>query len=775
MFENNIDKKIHYSIGCLVFLFSLIIYLLTTSKTTAFWDAGEFIPAALELGVPHPPGNPVYVLLGKFFTLFGTPVSPAFMVNAFSSVTASFAVLFTYLFTVQFTRMIFKSIDDSWYIYFAGIFAALFTAFSNSFWINAIEAEVYAGSSLAVNMIIWLTMIWASKSKELSHQNLLLLITYLFFLGFGFQQIALQIAPAVLFVVLFPQIKPHLGTSTFWTKTSLYTVGLLLLFIITTPIGNSIGISSLSKIAFLIASIFLLYHYLKDYVKPIVWVFVIGAIILGFSTHLLIILRANHMPYINESNPNNFQLFMDFLLRKQYGGSNFLKRNSPFFYQINFHFYRYFTQQFFDPNYLSKLFSIPLNFASTISKFFIFGLGFIGIFFHYKKRKLSFIYFTSFFLMTSIAMIIVMNMSTQEVRNRMYFFVSAYNLWTVWMALGLVGIAKYAAGFTKTIGKITVVILLFFPILNFTSMYYIHDRSSNYIPIEYAMGFLNTVEKNAILFTNGDNDTFPLWYAQSVFDPYATEKIPKRVTTHPDETTKKELERTKKSKELQRKGIRGDVAIINLSLINTPWYIRQLRDKDGVIFGWTDQEIERINPIRLDSDRFFKLYNDKGNLLFSIKLNKGQILYVRDLAIMQIVKNNFGKRPIYFAVTTPENYIFNEYWSFEGFVYKLVSDKKDDLNLKQSMENMENTIDIRSFEDKSFYKDGDAKRMSNFVSTSFYKLHYVVINYLQNYELAKKFLQKAENLSYGEHKKRYQIQLDRLEQFIKNSSSNPQN
>ena len=771
MHQNNIDKKIHYFLGGAILLISTLVYALTTSKTTAFWDAGEFIPAILELGVPHPPGNPFYVLFGKFFTLFGLWVSPAYMANLYSSVLAGFAVLFTYLFSVKFARMVYKDITDSWYIYGVGVFASLLVAFSNSFWINAIEAEVYAGNSFFINLIVWLTMVWAEKSEDLDNQNTLIFIFFLFFLGFSFHQTALQIVPAVMFVALFSQIRPHLNNSSFWIKSSLYFVGFLAIFGILTPIGNSFGYPSLSKFVFLGISVFVLHHYLKKKVSTRVWLLTILFIFLGFSVHLLLIFRANNQPYINESNPYNFQNFMDFLLRKQYGGSNFLRRNSPFTYQMNFHFYRYFTQQFFYPDFFAKLLSIPVKTASLLSNTLLFSLGILGMVFHYRGRKTSFIWFASFFLISSLGMIFVMNLSDHEVRNRMYFFVAAYNFWAVWMGFGLVAIARYFEGFAKSIGRAVLVLLLLFPTINYLSFYEIHDRSKNYTPIEYAMGFLNSVEANAILFTNGDNDTFPLWYAQSVFDPYAKEFTPESSgQVEPDELTKTRLEETREQKATQRKGIRGDVAIVNLSLINTPWYIRQLRDKDGVIFGWSDQEIDRLTPIALDSDRFFKFYDKYGKLVMSLKMEKGRVLYVRDFAILQIVKNNFGKRPIYFASTTPENYLFSDYWKSEGFVYRLVADKNDDFNLKRTIENLENVVVTKSYEDESVYKDGDMSRMSNFISTAFYKLHFICIQYLNDFTLAKKYLKRAQTLATGEHQKQYTAQLNQLEEYIRQQS-----
>ena len=104
-------------------------------------------------------------------------------------------------------------------------------------------------------------------------------------------------------------------------------------------------------------------------------------------------------------------------------------------------------------------------------------------------------------------------------------------------------------------------------------------------------------------------------------------------------------------REAQRKGIRPDVAIVNLSLINTPWYIRQIRDKNGVEFGWSDAEIERLRPFYVQNDRHIRLYDENtGKVLHSTKIEKGDVMYVRDLSILQIVKNQFRQASNLFCV-----------------------------------------------------------------------------------------------------------------------------
>ena len=175
-----VNRKHNLLIGLFVFAFSLLIYYLTFARSLSFWDAGEYITCSSILGVPHPPGNPFYILFGRFFTIIGIGIPHAQIVNFLSGLLSSFAVMFTYFFTVKFVTMWIKDEKEAYFAYLAGLLAAFYTAFSFTFWNNAIEAEVYSGLAFTINLIVWLTMIWVEKSEDLSHQNILLLMIYIF-------------------------------------------------------------------------------------------------------------------------------------------------------------------------------------------------------------------------------------------------------------------------------------------------------------------------------------------------------------------------------------------------------------------------------------------------------------------------------------------------------------------------------------------------------------------------------------------------------------------
>ncbi len=769
-----VNKKIHYSLGTVIFFVALVVYTYCQSRTVNFWDCGEFIPGCTFLGVPHPPGNPFYVLLGKFLKVvtFGL-VEDAILINFYSGLLSAFAVLLTYLIAVKLCKLMFSRSDEQIYAYFIGVIAALLSAFSNSIWDNAIEAEVYGGALFFVNLCIWLTLVWREKYADLGGQNILLVIVYLLFLGFSFHQTALQIVPAILFVAIYPKIHAHIHDNNFWIKVGIYGFCLLAVLLLGYPIGEALGFASLSKLLFGLAAFCLLYYFLKEDVGKRVWILGAVLIVLGLSCHVLLMIRAAQLPYINESDPATWNAFVDFILRKQYGGSNFMHRNSPIGYQINFHFMRYFGQQFFYIPFISNLFKMSTGVVTFLVHWFIFLVGVAGAVFHFRTSKRSFIYFFSFVFMTTVAMIIVMNLSDHEVRNRQYFFASAYNLWTIWMAMGLVWIA-YLLKEKKAISTIVLVALLAFPVVNFASMFYVHNRHNNYTAMEYAFNFLNSCEENAILFTNGDNDTFPLWYAQACYDSYSKkhEVVPPATGVVPDERTMKRLLSIKSLTEAQRKGIRPDVAVVNLSLINTPWYIKQMRDKDGVIFGWSDSEIDRLRPFYVQEDRTFRLYDEEsGKVLLSTKIAKGQVMYVRDLAILQIIKNNFGKRPIYFASTSSNDVLFHEHWQDEGFVQRVVVNPDEKLGLQRAINNLLNVCMIESFEDKSYHKDSDVSRMSNFVANVFYRTHVNLASKTSNLELAGVMIDKAVSLSTGEYNRAFSHQKELFQNYVRQLES----
>ncbi|MBS3741163.1 MAG: DUF2723 domain-containing protein [Candidatus Cloacimonetes bacterium] len=719
--KTKINKRTNFFIGLVLFITAFVIYFMTKPASLSFWDCGEYITCCSILGVPHPPGNPFYIILGKFFTLLPLGFSDAQSVSLLSIVFSSFSVLFVYLSIVKLVA-IWKT--KPFYAHLAGIIGALFIAFSSEFWVNALEAEVYGGLSFFITLIIWLSLVWTEKQKNFDHQGLLLLIIFLFFLGFGVHQTTLQIVPAILLIIAYPLIDFN---KEFIKKVIIYFAIALALYFFFYSIGKSFDRASLGKYIFALFTIGLLIYYFKPYVQTKVWFFALFMVILGLSTHLFLPIRAATHTFINEGDPSNWQRFMDYVFRKQYGPTSFFVRRAPIAVQFNKHFFRYFSWQFFDAETIANVIPLAKQTIHFIFQFITVFLGISGIYYQFKKSKRSFIYLASLFFMASIAMILVMNLQVDEVRDRPYFFMTAYMLWAFWMGIGSIGIIRYLRKRIKIIGHIALVILILLPVVNMTSHYHKNDRSEELLALEYGQNFLNGLDKNAIIFTNGDNDTFPLWYAQAVYDPYAEEYMLEQDTLKFREikgqsiSEKKELSpKTKRmlktnyefKKDLE--GIRKDVSVANLSLLNTPWYIKQLRDFEGININLSDKAIDNLRPLKLSRDVSFTVDS------IVVNFKEGDILYIRDQMVLQIIKDNYGKRPIYFAVTVADKVGFDKYLKSEGMADRLVSTKgKYQIDAKRLKHNIENVFDFTSVYNEDLYKDKNMKRLMNNYGANF--------------------------------------------------------
>lgn len=768
-----INNRKNLIFGLFIFAITLIIYYLTMARSLSFWDAGEYITCSSILGVPHPPGNPFYILLGRFFTIFGANIPHAIVVNFLSVIFSSFAVMFTYFFTVKFITMWIQP-KDAFLAYIGGFLAAFYTAFSFTFWNNAIEAEVYSGLAFILNLIVWLTMIWVEKSDEMSHQNILLLIVYIFFLGFGIHQTSLQIAPAVLFIAVYPMLKDAIKASSFWKRTIVYFLGLIAIYLIFIYFGKTFHVPALPKIMFMIASLGILIYHLRDRVSKRVWLYAFFFIGIALSTHLFLYIRASHRPFINEGYPHTIKLFTNYILRRQYGVTSIFVRRATFLFQLKEQFLTYFSWQFFNAETLSRFLHSPKIFIQLLSNLIVAFLGFGGAYYHYKKNKHSFAYFFSFMFMVSIAMVFVINLSDTEVRDRDYFFTTAYNYWTVWMAIGSIALIDLMRKKRNVLTGLLIIVVLALPCINLASQYFIHDRSREYIALDYGQNILNSVEENAIIFTNGDNDTFPVWYAQAVFDPAAQEYIQPskkfnrdelakmyKQTIIPTQKTEKLIADAMDYKNTQCSGIRKDVTIANLSLLNTPWYIKQLRDREGVEFNIPESHIDLcqdnpksvLYPRKIYKDTHLKITGTASDHEFIVTFKKNQILYVKDLAVIQIIKDNYGKRPIYFAVTTPDPIGFEEFLRNEGMVSRLVPTKgKEQFDMERLITNIDSVYSYRGIMDETIYKDKNMKRLLNNYGAAFMRTSRFAHS-KNDYENAIKYMEKA--IDFIEQKSRF--------------------
>lgn len=194
-----------------VFIVAAVTYLMTMESTASLWDCGEFIASAFKLEVGHPPGAPVFMLMGRFFTLFagGDVSKAALMANALSALASAFTILFLFWSITHIARkMVLKTAEQFTAegiiaVMASGVVGALAYTFSDTFWFSAVEGEVYATSSLFTAAVFWAILKWEDSSGERHADKWLILIAYLMGLSLGVHLLNLLVLPAIVFVYYF--------------------------------------------------------------------------------------------------------------------------------------------------------------------------------------------------------------------------------------------------------------------------------------------------------------------------------------------------------------------------------------------------------------------------------------------------------------------------------------------------------------------------------------------------------------------------------------------
>ncbi len=663
----------------LVFFFTTIIYLSTLAPTVAFWDCGEFITTAYTLGIPHPPGAPFYTLLGRIFSMlpFG---EIAFRVNLLSAAAGIATVVFIYLCTVRLlcTWLDRENTVHQIAILVGGVVASLSTAFSFSFWNNAIEAEVY-GLSMCITMLaVWVALRWDDAHKDHNSDRLLLFIAYLFGLGAGVHLQCLLTIPGIL-ILLFTDLMEDRPLK----HQVLVVVGLTLypFLSIVFPIGVAALLTGAVVIGLLILR--------PEWRNPRFWILgvIIGA--LGFSTYFALFIRSGLNPMIDMNDPETWENFKAFMGRQQYGiHLVFPRRAEPWAFQFNI-FVKYFLQQFpfFDgiSAYFRRAVDVYMGRYEIIHFSLItLALGIGGAVYHLRKDWKRFASLFAMFALMGVGLVLYLNMPDPEPREREYIFVGAYTFFGIWMGIGAAGLIAEVKN--KSLAVLVAALMLLVPSGILVKNYHVHDRTGDFVPYDYAYNIMATCDENAILFTNGDNDTYPLWFLQGV------------------------------------EGVRNDIQIVNLSLIKTSWYIKQLK-RLGVEVGLEDDEIEGLlGAYPWDYDRGIEVAGLKleaGDLpIMEYPTGRGRetvsVLEPHTLMIWRIVKHNWEKRPIYFAVTVPDVNMagLKSYLSMEGMAYKLVRTRGyEQFEEEKIRRNLLEVYRYTGVADSTVHKDPVARRL----------------------------------------------------------------
>ncbi len=210
-------KKANNLTGWVTFAIALLVYFITMEETASYWDCGEFISVSYKLQVPHPPGAPLFLLMGRVFSFLamGDVTKVAYWINFMSVLASAFTILFLFWSITLLGRKMIGAMKDSeineektWLLMGAGLVGSLAYTFSDSFWFSAVEAEVYAMSSFFTAFVVWGVLKWDVIEDESKANRWLLLVTYMMGLSIGVHMLNLVTVPALGLIYYFKKFKP---------------------------------------------------------------------------------------------------------------------------------------------------------------------------------------------------------------------------------------------------------------------------------------------------------------------------------------------------------------------------------------------------------------------------------------------------------------------------------------------------------------------------------------------------------------------------------------
>ena len=349
-------KNWNQYLGWLVFLIATAVYFITIEDTVSLWVCGEYITAAYKLEVGHPPGAPLFMILGRLFSFFADPTEVAVWINRLSAISSSLTILFMFWsLTMLVKKMVLRdkkemSQGDQIAIFGSAIIGSLAYTFSDSFWFSAVEGEVYAMSSLFTAAIFWAILKWDEEMAEVKNGRLsteylpnrwLLLIMFLLGLAIGVHLLGILVVPAISFVIYFR----HKEVS---DLKGILLTGILSVFILgfiqEAVIPGSISLASSFEIAFvntlglpffagtifffsaLIIALVWGIRFARNKGKTILYNAIMGLIFLliGYGSFAVIVIRSNANTPLDENDPENLVTLHAYLKREQYGSAPLL-------------------------------------------------------------------------------------------------------------------------------------------------------------------------------------------------------------------------------------------------------------------------------------------------------------------------------------------------------------------------------------------------------------------------------------------------------------------
>ena len=686
-------SKLNTLMAWLSFVIAAVVYGLTVEPTASLWDCPEFITCGYKLEIGHPPGAPFFMLVANLFSqLASEPSQVALMVNLLSALLSAGCIFFLFLTITHLARKLICPTGDGLTtpkvitIEACGLVGALTYTFSDTFWFSAVEAEVYAFSSFLTAVMFWLILKWDDEADSPRSDRWILLIAYITGLSIGVHLLCLLCLPAMAFVVWFR--KDKLMTRLIRQRRRLRNLSLycLLMFLV------------------------------------------------GFSSYGVILVRANACPPMCENEPKTLSTLGKYLSREQYGKTPLYPRiysmyhtksyedwlgdintqdgvptkaeNLRYFlgYQVNFMYWRYFLWNFVGRqnniqgngevehgNWITGFrwiddwllgcdtSKLPSDLAGNKGRNVFYGLplllGILGIIWQWRRgregrRQLWIV--TLLFVMTGLAIVVYLNQTPMQPRERDYAYVGSFYAFAIWIGLGAAYLRKLAP------------LALLIPLQMASQTWDDHDRSGRYTCRDFGQNYLMTMqdEGNPVIFTNGDNDTFPLWYNQEV------------------------------------EGVRRDTRDCNLEYLQTDWYIDQMKqpayDSPALPISWQHEDYQEGKleylPVNTDS-----LTITSGKDTMTISLKGKQYLLKNELMVLEMLSNAIGSRPFYISISMGNSLSFlRDHLVLEGLAYRISpTTQGQQVDVERLYDNIMHRFRYGGLNNKGIYVDEDVKRMAD--------------------------------------------------------------
>jgi len=638
-----------YGAAAVVGALVLAVYVLTLAPTVTFWDAGEFIAAARTLGIPHPPGTPLFVLIAHAWGQLVPIGEWAYRTNLLSACLSASAAALFFLVIHQSIGGVTADLSES-----AGrrlrvggaAVAALLGAFTFTNWQNSNETEVYTVATFSTAAMAWAALVWRERRHTDRAPRFLLLIIYLAGMSIGNHLLALLAVPGVLLFLIAtlrhePASDPARRRSEWGQVVVVAGIWALL-------VGTGLGSASLTAvgaICFLGAAAYAALGGAGTFALA-----AFGIAALGVTPYAFIYLRSAQHPIINEADPSTLDNLLAVLRRAQYPPRTPLddptQPHGPdnpgrTLTLVGWQLLNYF--QYFDWQWARSLGEVARKPVTIL--FLVLGLR--GLWEQRRSDRATWWMLLGIFLVTGLGLVFYMNFrpgfslalerwpnaDDHEVRERDYFFVVSFIVWGLWAGIGSAAFAADAAraAWARRLAPALLLIALVPLALNWSKASRRHGPDAR-LAADFAYDLLNSVPPYGFLFTYGDNDTFPLWWAQEVA------------------------------------GVRQDVTVVCLALANTDWYMRQLRenpirpvDAAQVPPLWRDSIPQRPTwPAHTMTDSMIEsamagylVQNSQQLHLGPLTrtLEKGAFLFPNEIVSLSLIQANVGRRPIVWSVT----------------------------------------------------------------------------------------------------------------------------